>query len=176
MPLPGRRSGWSIGRPPCVEVEVRGRRSRQGQQRTGLMANGSRIHSIAILAAPRWGAGEGSDEELGTLPGLSRQQSWPCGLVPRHGCGRRARQMPRRLNTASRLFGDEPEKAGAEVVRQCRTPGSSCRRDRVRVVFLPGMRSEISHASWLGIQSPPPPSVCAQMGPNEPTRQPCLSW
>ena len=57
--------------------------------------------------------------------------------------------MPRRLNTASRLFGDEPEKAGAEVVRQCETPGSTCRRDRVRVVFLPGMRSEISHASCL---------------------------
>src|SRR5213595_339901 len=44
------------------------------------------IHS-AILAASRRGAGEGSDEELGTLPGLSRQQSWPCGLVPGMAAG-----------------------------------------------------------------------------------------
>ena len=44
------------------------------------------------------------------------------------------------------------EKKGAAVVRRCGTPGSACRRERLTVVFVPGMRREISHASCLGIQ------------------------
>src|SRR5947207_5243995 len=51
MPPPGRRSGWSIGRPPCVEVEgeLRGWRSRQGQRWTGPMVNLSRRSPLLYM-------------------------------------------------------------------------------------------------------------------------------
>src|SRR5439155_19955535 len=43
MPSPGRRSGWSLGRRPGAQGELRGRPSRQGEHRTGPKAKVSLV-------------------------------------------------------------------------------------------------------------------------------------
>ena len=49
------------------------------------------------------------------------------------------------------------EKTGAAVVRRCGTPGSACRRERLPVVFVPGVHSDIKPCVPPGHPGLPPP-------------------